>query len=120
MSEPLSLPDDLGVYLGRDDINLDRALLLLQLAHDRLEQIVAPVPVPPAARGIELSVAARAYSNVTSAQQMGIGSAQVSFGAANSSSGVGGLYVSKSERADLRRLAGLTGGAFTIDLLPGA
>lgn len=115
MSEPLSTPADLGVYLGLDDLSVERAALLLQLAHDRMEQFVSPVP--DAARAIELSVAARAYNNVTSAHQMGIGSAQVSYGSQNSSSGIGGLYLSKSERADLRRMAGRTG-AFTIDLLP--
>ena len=40
MSVPLSTPDELGVYLGRDDIDTVRATMLLQLAHDRMEQIV--------------------------------------------------------------------------------
>lgn len=116
MSDPLATPADLGVYLGLSDIDTIRAALLLQLAHDRMELIVSPVP--EVARSIELSIAGRAYTNVTSAHQAGIGSAQVSYGSQNSSSGVGGLYVSKTERADLRRMAGRTG-AFSIDLLPG-
>lgn len=111
MSTPLSTPADLGVYLGVD-IDTARAELLLQLAHDRLETIVSPLP--DAARSLELAVAGRAYSNVSSAQSMGLGSANISFG---SSAGAGGLYVTKAERADLRRLAGRTG-AFMIDPLP--
>src|SRR5690348_5025888 len=88
---------------------------MLQLAHDRCGTIVSPVPA--AAKGIELEVAARAFNNVTSAHQMGIGSAQVSYGAPNSSVGIGGLYLSKANIADLRRLAGRTG-AFSIDIVP--
>lgn len=116
MSEPLSTPGELGVYLGVAEIDVERAAMLLQLAHDRMELIVSPVP--SAAQGIELSIAGRAYTNVTSAHQAGIGSAQVSYGSQNSNTGVGGLYISKTERADLRRVAGRTG-AFSIDLLPG-
>lgn len=117
MSNPLTLPGDLRVYLGLDTIDNDRAQLLLQLAHDRMEAIVSPVP--DVARGIELAIAARAYTNITSAHAAGLGSANVSFGAQNSTTGLGGLYVSKTERADLRRVSGRTG-AFTIDLLPEA
>lgn len=117
MSDPLSTPADLGVYLGLDTIDDARAGLLLQLAHDRMEQFV--FPVPDAAKSIELSVAGRAYNNVTSAHQVGIGSAQVSYGSQGSSTGIGGLYLSKQERADLRRMAGRNG-AFSIDLIPGA
>ncbi|GAB3081023.1 hypothetical protein GCM10027053_51960 [Intrasporangium mesophilum] len=112
MSTPLSTAADLGVYLGVDDIDPARAGLLLQLAHDRLETIVSPLP--DTAKSIELAVAGRAYQNVSSAQSMGLGSANISFG---STTGGGGLYLTKAERADLRRLAGRTG-AFVIDLLP--
>lgn len=115
MSVPWSTSAELGVYLGLDSIDTARADLLLRLAHERMSQIVSPVP--ESARGIELSIAGRAYGNISSARQMGIGSAQVSYGAPTSSVGVGGLYISKSERADLRRAAGRTG-AFSIDVLP--
>lgn len=114
MSDPLATPTELGVFLGLADIDITRATLLLQLAHDRCETYVNPVPV--AGKGVELAVAGRAYSNVSSARQAGIGSAQVSFGAPNASFGVGGLYLSRTEIRDLRRLAGRTG-AFSIDLL---
>lgn len=115
MSAPLATPAELGVYLGTT-VDTDRAALVLQLAHDRCEAYVSPVP--DLAKGVELAIAARAYNNVTSAHQMGLGSANVSFGSQNSSTGVGGLYVSRSEKADLRRLAGRTG-AFAINMLQG-
>jgi len=114
VSNPLATADELGVFLGITDINQDRAGLLLQLAHDRCEMYASPVPA--AAKGLELAVAGRAYTNVSSARQAGIGSAQMSFGAPNATFGIGGLYVSKSEIRDLRRLSGRTG-AFSIDLL---
>lgn len=115
MSTPLATPADLGVYLGKDIAADDpRATLLLQLAHDRCETYVSPVPA--AAKGIELSVAARAYTNATNAHQVGLGSGGVSFGAQNSMTGIGGLYVSAQEQRDLRRMAGRSG-AFSVDLL---
>lgn len=113
MSDPLAIPSDLGVYLGRT-VDDDRAYLILQLAHDLCETVVSPVP--DTAKGIEIAVAARAFNNVTSAHQAGIGSAQVSYGAPNSSVGIGGLFLSKSDIRTLRRLAGRTG-AFSVDLL---
>lgn len=115
MSTPLSTPADLGVYLGVDDLDDIRATLLLQLSHECLEAIVSPLP--DAARSLELAVAARAYTNVTSAQSMGLGSANISFGSARGTTAPGGLYVTKAERADLRRLAGRTG-AYIIETLP--
>lgn len=114
MSAPLATPDDLGVYLGRT-VDQARATLILQLAHDLCETVASPVPA--AAKGVELAVASRAYNNVTSAHQAGVGSAQVSYGAPNSSTGIGGLYLSKSDRRTLRSLSGRTG-AFSVDLLP--
>lgn len=118
MSTPLATPTDLGVYLGQP-IPFDdpRGFLLLQLAHDRLEMHVQPVP--SAAKGIELAVAARAWSNITSANQMGLGSAQVSYGSQNSTFGLGGLFVSKAEIRDLRLAAGRRG-AGSIDMVPPA
>lgn len=114
MSSPLATPAELGVYLGRADIDESRADLILQLAHDLCATIVSPVPA--AAKGVELAVAARAFNNVSSAHQAGIGSAQVSYGAPNSSVGIGGLFLSKSDVRTLRRLAGRTG-AFSVDLI---
>ena len=108
-------PKDLALWLDRTGIDDLRAALMLQAAIDLCASIVSPLPVT--ARGVVLGVAARAFTNVTSAHQMGLGSGQVSFGAQNSSMGVGGLYLSRSDIATLRRLAG-SGGAFTIDMTP--
>lgn len=115
MGEPLATFTELGTYLGTT-VDTDRAILVLQLAHDMCETVVSPVPA--LAKGVELAVAARAYTNITSAHQMSLGSAAMSFGAQNSTMGVGGLYVSKSEKATLRRLSGRSG-AFSIDMLLG-
>lgn len=116
MSTPLATPTELGVYLGQPlEVADERALLVLQLAHDLCESVVSPVPV--LAQGVELAIAARAFNNVTSAHQMSMGSANVSFGAQNSTTGVGGLYISRSEKATLRRLAGRSA-AFDLDMTP--
>ena len=114
MSTPLATPADLGVYLGTA-VEVARGGMVLQLAHDLCEAFVSPVP--PLAQGVELAIAGRAYNNVTSAHQMSMGSANVSFGAQNSTMGVGGLYVSRSEKAILRRMAG-RGQAFDVDMIP--
>jgi hypothetical protein len=113
VSDPLATPDDLGVYLGTT-VDPTRAGLVLELAQGLCETVTSPLPA--AAKGTVLGVAARAYNNVTSAHQAGIGSAQVSYGAPNSSVGIGGLFLSKTDIKTLRRLAGRTG-AFSIDLL---
>lgn len=116
MSTPLATPAELGVYLGQDIATGDaRATLLLQCAHDRCEMYVSPVPA--LAKGIELAVAGRAYTNVSSAHQMSLGSASVSFGSVNSTLAVGGLYLSKSEIRDLRRAAGRLG-AGSVSMVP--
>lgn len=115
MSAPIVDPTELATFLGVDAVDNDRAVMLLGDAQDLCESILTPLPATAA--GIVRRVAARAYTNVTSAHQMGIGSANISYGAQNSSTGVGGMYLSRSDKADLRRLAG-GGGAFSIDLLP--
>ena len=113
MSDPIATPSDLGVYLGTT-VDQDRATLMLSLAQDLCASVITPLPVT--ALGTVLGVAGRAFNNVTSAHQAGIGSAQVSYGSPNSSVGIGGLYLSKTDVKTLRRLGGRTG-AFSIDLL---
>ena len=117
MSNPVAEPGDLELYLGlaSGTIDTERAYLILELAQSLCETIVSPLP--DGAKGVVLAVAARAFNNVTSAHQMGIGSAQVSYGAPNSATGVGGLYLSRSDKAMLRLSAG-RGAAFSADLLP--
>ena len=117
MSNPVATSSDLELYLGlaSGTIDSNRATLVLDLAQGLCESIVSPLPA--AAKGVVLAVAARAFNNVTSAHQMGIGSAQVSYGAPNSATGVGGLYLSRSDKAMLRLSAG-RGAAFSADLMP--
>lgn len=116
MSTPVATPADLELYLGdaAGSIDPNRAALILGMAQDLCETVVAPLPA--SAGAVVLSVAARAYTNVGSASQMGLGSAYVSFGATGSG-GVGGLYLSRSDKAALRALAG-RGSAFSADTLP--
>jgi hypothetical protein len=60
-------------------------------------------------------VAARGYVTVTSARQYQLGMADTGFG--TQPGPVGGVYLTRADKADLRRIAG-GGGAFSIDLLP--
>jgi hypothetical protein len=117
VSTPIATSTDLELYLGQEPgtINPARADQILSMAQDLAETIVTPLPA--AAKAVVLAVSARAYNNVTSAHQMGLGSAQVSYGAQNSSMGVGGLYLSRSDKATLRALAG-RGSAFSAGTLP--
>ena len=115
MSTPIAIASDLGTYLENDAINVVRATQSLKLAQDLCETIVTPLPVT--AIGTVLAVAARQFNNVTSAHAVGIGSANVSYGSQGSSTGVGGLYLSRSDIRTLRLLAG-RGGAFSIDPTP--
>lgn len=114
MSAPIVSPSDLSTYLDTP-VDDARGMLILELAQSLCESIVSPLP--DTARVVILGVAARAYGNVTSAHQMSLGSGSVSFGAQNSSVGIGGLYLSKSDIATLRRLNG-GGGVFSIDPTP--
>lgn len=115
MSAPIAMADDLGGYLGDPAIDQARATLIIGLAQDLCETIVSPLP--ETAMPVVLGVAARAFNNVTSAHSVGIGSANISYGSQGSNMGIGGLYLSRSDKATLRKLAGRTG-AFSIDLLP--
>lgn len=115
MIQTLVFPDDLRTFLQDPTVDTDRAQLLLDLAYEKCLSVVDPVP--ERARGVVLEMAARAYTNVTSAHQLSLGSASVAFGAQTSTAGIGGLYLSKSNIAELRRLGGRSG-AFTIDPTP--
>jgi len=115
MTAPIAVPSDLGVYLGDEAIDLVRATLILAQAQLLCETIVSPIP--ETAAPIVLGVAARAYNNVTSAHSVGIGSANIAYGSQGANVGIGGMYLSRSDKSTLRRLAG-SAGAFSIDLLP--
>jgi hypothetical protein len=115
MSTPIAIASDLGTYLGDPNIDTVRATLVLQLAQDLCETVWSPLGVT--ALGTLLAVAARAFSNVTSANNVAIGTGHIGYGAPGASMGVGGLYLSRSDQRTLRLLAG-RGGAFSIDPTP--
>lgn len=115
MSDPIATPTELGLLLQVDISSTDpRATLVLALAQLRCERWVTPLP--DSAKDIVLAVAVRAWTNIASTNQVGMGSAYATL-ASTGSGGAGGLYVSKSEKAELRRLAGRSG-AFSVDWLP--
>jgi hypothetical protein len=111
---PVVTPAQLGTYLGRTDLDDARAAMLIRYAQDLCEAVLFPLPL--LAYGIVMRVAARGITNVTSAQSMSLGSAQISYG--SNAYGVGGIYLSKLDKADLRRLAVGNSAAFTIETMP--
>jgi hypothetical protein len=103
------MPADLGTYLGTT-VDEDRAQLLIDSAVQLCESIVAPLPT--GADAVVLDVATRAYSNPANATQQAAGPFSANFGPVG-----GGLWLTRQNKAALRRLAG-SGGAFTIDTMP--
>lgn len=111
MSTPIVTVSDLAVYLGLgSDVDSTRATLIIQLAHDKCEGIVNPVP--DTAKGVELDVSARAYTNPTTETSNAAGP----YGSVTTA--LGGLWLTKANIADLRRLSSTVTGAFSIDLTP--
>ncbi len=115
MSAPIAVAADLATYLGIATIDTARATQSLQLAQDLCETIWSPIG--STALGTVLAVAARQYNNPSSANNVGIGTAHIGYGAPGGTQGVGGLYLSRSDKATLRRLAG-RGGGFSTSTLP--
>ena len=100
--------EDLALYLGLDEINGPRAELLISQAVHLCEAVVSPLPV--GAEAVILSAAGRAYANPQGATYETIGPVSVQRPMA-------GLYLTKSEKAALKSMAG-RGGAFTVDPTP--
>lgn len=100
--------EDLGLYLGLDQIDGTRADFLLQQALTLAASIVSPVP--DTAEPVILAAAGRAYANPQGVSQETVGPYSVQRPPA-------GLYFTRAEQAILKRLAG-RGGAFTIDPTP--
>jgi len=115
MTTPIAVPSDLGVYLGVASIDSARATQILALSQALCETIWSTLDAT--ALPVVLGVAGRAFNNVTSAHSVGLGSGQIAYGSQGSTTGIGGLYLSRSDKSTLRRLAGRSG-AFSIDLLP--
>lgn len=110
MSDPIVDPSDLGTYLGVDTIDQGRASLILANAQTLCESVVTPLPAGAAA--VVLDVAVRAWSNPANTTSEGTGPFSVNWGAIS-----GGLWLTRQNKATLRRLAGV-GGAFTFDPTP--
>jgi hypothetical protein len=110
MSDPIPSTSDLGTYLSIPTIDTPRATLILDSAVALCQTIVTPLPV--GASAVVLDVAARAWANPTNATSEGAAPFSVNWGAVS-----GGLWLTKQNKAALRRLAGL-GGAFTFDPTP--
>ncbi|GGV45632.1 hypothetical protein [Streptomyces spectabilis] len=102
--------EDLGLYLGLDEIEGDRAALLILQAVSLCESVVKPLP--DQATAVVLSVAGRAYVNPQQVSYETIGPMSV-----QRPTGSGGLYLTKADKAALKALAG-RGGAFTVDPTP--
>lgn len=102
--------EDLGLYLGLEEISGDRADLLIAQAVSLCLSVVKPLP--DEATAVVLSVAARAYVNPQQVSYETIGPMSV-----QRPSGSGGLYLTKADKAALKSLAG-RGGAFTVDPTP--
>lgn len=113
MTAPLVDADDLAVYLNDSSLNPDRAEAMIADAQTLCESVLSPLPA--AAAVIVKRVAARGYVTTTSTRNAQVAAAGSPFG--STPGGLGGVWLSRSDRADLRRLAG-GGGSFNIDILP--
>jgi hypothetical protein len=102
--------EQLGLYLGMDEIQGDRADLLIEQAVALCQSVVKPLPDD--ATAVVLSVAGRAYVNPQQVSYETIGPMSV-----QRPTGSGGLYLTKADKAALKSLAG-RGGAFTVDPTP--
>ncbi|MFD3568440.1 hypothetical protein [Streptomyces sp. NPDC058667] len=102
--------EELGLYLGLEEIQGDRADLLIAQSVALAESVVKPLP--DQATAVVLSAAGRAYVNPQQVTYETIGPQSVQRPA-----GSGGLYLTKADKAALKALAG-RGGAFTVDPTP--
>lgn len=105
-------PTDLGLYLNDAEIKPDRAELMINLATSECLTVIDPLPDP--ARVVVLRVAARGYTTAMSAARQN----QLAAAGSPIPLGGGGIYLTKMDKADLRRNSG-TGGAFSVNLLDG-
>lgn len=101
-------PADLETYLGVTDLNLTRAQMLLTQSENLARAEVDPLP--DGAEAVVLASTSRAFINPTQSTSQTAGPFNV--GSPNY------IYLTRAERRVLRRLAGIGGGAFTIDPTP--
>lgn len=115
MGAPVATPSDLGTYLNVANIDTSRAALILAMAQDLCETIVSPLPAT--ARAVVLDVAARAFVNPQQLRDAALGTARMQYGTTGNDASIGGLYLSRANKATLKQLAG-RGAAFSADTLP--
>lgn len=108
MALPIATAEDLASYLGTDSLDYTRANLILELAQNRCEAIVSPLP--RAAQGVVLAIASRVFSNPEGVTAETAGPFSVTRTPGN-------VYLTKDEKVFLRQLSGRTG-AFSIDTMP--
>lgn len=100
---------ELDLFMGLDGrINTSRADLVISLIIDDAKSVVTPLP--DNAKGLVLTVASRVYGNPQQLTAESVGPFSVSHQP--------GAYLTRRERARLRRLAGRTTGAYTVDPTP--
>jgi hypothetical protein len=113
-SNPIVDPSDLAVYLNDPGIDESRATMAIDDAQTLCETIVA-APLPDAAAVVVKRVAGRAYVTTLSPRQAVAAAAGGQFMGQQA----GGVYLTRGDRADLRRIAGgSSSGAFTVNMLP--
>jgi hypothetical protein len=113
MSDPIVSVPDLATYLNDPTIDSARAEAMINDAQALAETVVSPLPA--AASVIVKRIAARAYVSTMTTRTSQMIAAGSQIGAMPL--GMGGIYLTRGDRADLRRLTG-GGAAFTINPLP--
>lgn len=107
----VATPADLATFMNvtLDD---DRAQQMLDIIEDFASAVVSPLPA--AAKGVILTAAARAYPNPSGTASQSTGGSSTSWGW----HGSGGTYLTRTELRMLQRMAGIGGGAFTVNVAP--
>jgi hypothetical protein len=113
MSDPVITPAILAVYLNDPTIDVTRATQMIARAQALCESVISPLP--DGAEVVVERVAGRAYVSTVTTRTAQLIAAGSQIG--GQPMGTGGVYLTRADRADLRRAAG-GGTAFTINLLP--
>jgi hypothetical protein len=118
MSTPTVTSSDLEMFLGMDTgtINAMRASAAIQDAQNLCESIAFPLPL--SANVVVKIVAARGYINPQGVQSETVGPYHAEWGTSTGTGGGSiGPYLTRGDKATIRRLAGGSS-AFSIETLP--
>jgi hypothetical protein len=109
----VTTPADLALFMNvtLDD---DRAQQMLDIIEGFALAVISPLP--PAAKGVILTAAARAYPNPSGTAAQSTAGSSTSWGW----HGSGGTYLTRTELRMLQRMAGIGGGAFSVNVAPNA